>query len=124
MDRTATMGRRGFCLSLGAGMTIAALPAITGAAGKKIPTSTGSDAVFAPFVVAADRKIWEKYGLEGSFKPFDDGNVALDAVLTGSSDIGSTSELGGLTRWDKGGRLFVTSILEHHGAPLEIDRRR
>ncbi|PYM12319.1 MAG: hypothetical protein DMD81_24315 [Candidatus Rokuibacteriota bacterium] len=81
------------------------------------------DAVFAPFVVAADRKIWEKYGLEGSFKPFDDGNVALDAVLTGSSDIGSTSELGGLTRWDKGGRLFVTSILDTSRKQLGITAR-
>lgn len=35
--------------------------------------------------------------------------MALDAVLTGSSDIGSTSEIGGLARWDKGGKLYVTS---------------
>ena len=51
---------------------------------------------FAPFVVASERKIFEKYDLETSFKPFDDGNVALDALLTGSSDIGATTELGGL----------------------------
>src|SRR5262249_58356150 len=62
-----------------------------------------------PFVVAAERKIFEKYDLETSFKPFDDGNVALDALLTGSSDIGATTELGGLSRWDKGGKLYVTS---------------
>jgi ABC-type nitrate/sulfonate/bicarbonate transport system substrate-binding protein len=60
-------------------------------------------------VVAAERKIFEKYGLETSYKPFEDGNVALDAVLTGSSDIGSTGEIGGLARWDKGGKLYVTS---------------
>ena len=104
-------------------MTILALPTIAGAASKKIPTSTGIDAVFAPFVVAAERKIWEKHGLEGSYKPFDDGNVALDAVLTASSDIGSTSELGGLTRWDKGGRLFVTSILDTSRKQLGITAR-
>ena len=117
MDRTGCtvdleMTRRGFCLSLGAGMTLLAIPAVGRAAAKKVPTSTGIDAVFAPFVVAADRKIFEKHGLEGSYKPFDDGNIALDAVLTGSSDIGSTSELGGLARWDKGGKLYVTSILD------------
>jgi hypothetical protein len=104
------IGRRGFCLSLGAGMTILAIPGA--AAGlKKVPMSTGIDAVFVPFVVAADRQIFEKYGLEPSYKPFDDGNVALDAVLTGTSDIGSTSELGGLARWDRGGKLYVASIL-------------
>src|SRR4051794_24263959 len=96
------IGRRAFCLSLGAGLTIIATPGVTGAADlKKVPMSTGIDAVFVPYIVAADRKIFEKYGLEASYKPFDDGNVALDAVLTGASDIGSTSELGGLARWDK-----------------------
>src|SRR5262249_55129035 len=50
-----------------------------------------------------------KYGLETSYKPFDDGNIALDALLTGSADIGSTSEFGGLARWDRGGKLYVTS---------------
>jgi taurine transport system substrate-binding protein len=53
--------------------------------------------------------MFEKYNLETSFKPFDDGNVALDALLTGSSDVGATTELGGLSRWDKGGRLYVAS---------------
>jgi ABC-type nitrate/sulfonate/bicarbonate transport system substrate-binding protein len=106
------IGRREFCLSLGAGMTILAVPAASVAADlKKVPTSTGIDAVFVPFVVAADRQIFEKHGLEASYKAFDDGNVALDAVLTGTSDIGSTSELGGLARWDKGAKLYVTSIL-------------
>jgi ABC-type nitrate/sulfonate/bicarbonate transport system substrate-binding protein len=95
-------GRRAFCVSLGAGLTILAVPAAAAGAAdlKKVPTSTGIDAVFSPFVVAVERRIFEKYGLEGSYKPFDDGNVALDALLTGSSDIGSSSELAGLARWD------------------------
>src|SRR5258708_15328327 len=80
-----------------------------GAPLKKVPTATGIDALFVPFVVAAELKIFEKYGLETSYKPFDDGNVALDALLAGSSDIGATTELGGLSRWDKGGKLYVTS---------------
>ncbi len=106
------MTRRGFCLSLGAGMTILAIPAAGRAAAlKKVPTSTGIDAFFAPYVVAADRKIFEKYGLETSYKPFDDGNVALDALLTGASDAAPTSELGGMARWDKGGKLYVISVL-------------
>ena len=116
--------RRGFCLSLGAGMTILAIPSVGGAAAlKKVPTSTGIDAVFVPFIVAADRKIFEKYGLETSYKPFDDGNVALDALLTGSSDIGSTSELGGLARWDKGGKLYVSSSLDTSRKQVGITAR-
>jgi len=101
--------RRFFSLGCGAGICVLAVPTTGDAAFKKVPTSTGIDALFAPFVVAAERKIFEKYDLETSFKPFDDGNVALDALLTGSSDIGATTELGGLSRWDKGGKLYVTS---------------
>ena len=108
-ERARGLTRRTFCVSFGAGMFMLGRPVVSGAALKKVPTSTGIDAVFAAFVVAAERKIFEKYGLETSYKPFDDGNVALDALLTGSSDIGSTSELGGLARWDKGGKLYVTS---------------
>src|SRR5262245_47708001 len=100
--------RRFFSLGCGAGICVLAVPTIGNAAFKKVPTSTGIDALFAPFVVAAERKIFEKYDLETSFKPFDDGNVALDALLTGSSDIGATTELGGMSRWDKGGKLYVT----------------
>jgi taurine transport system substrate-binding protein len=112
MDRMIAsqgMTRRFFSLSCGAGICALAMPVSGKAALKKVPTATGIDALFAPFVVAAERKIFEKYGLETSFKPFDDGNVALDALLTGSSDIGATTELGGLSRWDKGGKLYVTS---------------
>ena len=103
------MTRRAFGVSFGAGMGILAMPAWSNAAVKNVPMSTGIDALFAPFVVAAERKMFEKYGLETSFKPFDDGNVALDAILTGSSDIGATTELGGIARWDKGGKLYVAS---------------
>jgi taurine transport system substrate-binding protein len=103
------MTRRAFGVSFGTGMGMLAMPLSGNAAVKAVPMATGIDALFAPFVVAAERKMFEKYDLETSFKPFDDGNVALDAVLTGSSDIGATTELGGLARWDKGGKLYVTS---------------
>jgi taurine transport system substrate-binding protein len=103
------MTRRAFSVSFGAGMGMLAMPVWSNAAVKNVPMSTGIDALFAPFVVAAERKMFAKYDLETSFKPFDDGNVALDAILTGSSDIGATTELGGLARWDKGGKLYVSS---------------
>jgi taurine transport system substrate-binding protein len=106
---TPQMTRRVFGFSCGAGICALMVPVAANAALKKVPMATGIDALFAPFVVAAERKIFEKYDLETSFKPFDDGNVALDALLTGSSDIGATTELGGLSRWDKGGKLYVTS---------------
>jgi ABC-type nitrate/sulfonate/bicarbonate transport system substrate-binding protein len=126
MDRSIHaqgMTRRAFGLSLGPGMYVLGMTVASGAPLKKVPTSTGIDALFAPFVVAAESKIFEKYGLETSFKPFDDGNVALDAILTGSSDIGATTELGGLSRWDKGGKLYVTSYSSTSGQQIGLAGR-
>jgi taurine transport system substrate-binding protein len=116
--------RRAFGLSFGAGLFVLAMPSAGRAALKRVPTSTGIDALFAPFVVAAERKMFEKYGLETSFKPFDDGNIALDAILTGSSDVGATTELGGLARWDKGGKLYVTSYSSTSRKQIGVAARR
>jgi len=116
--------RRAFSLSFGAGLFVLGMPVASRAAFNKVPTATGIDALFAPFVVATERKMFEKYDLETSFKPFDDGNVALDALLTGSSDIGATSELGGLARWDKGGKLYVTSYSSTSREQIGLVARR
>src|SRR6266481_4661136 len=94
MDRSRQsqgMTRRAFGLSFGPGMYVLGAAVANGAPAKRVPTSTGIDALYVPFVVAAELKIFEKYGLETSYKPFDDGNVALDALLAGSSDIGATT---------------------------------
>jgi taurine transport system substrate-binding protein len=121
--RSQGLTRRGFAVSFGAGLGILTMPTTSRAALGKVPTSTGVDALFAPFVVASERKMFEKYNLETSFKPFDDGNVALDALLTGSSDVGATTELGGLSRWDKGGRLYVTSYSSTSRAQIGVAAR-
>src|ERR1700732_4472323 len=126
MDRighSQGMTRRAFGLSFAPAIYVLGVAVARGAPLKKVPTSTGIDALFAPFVVAAETKIFEKYGLETSFKPFDDGNVALDAILTGSSDIGATTEFGGLSRWDKGGKLYVTSYSSTSGQQIGLAGR-
>ena len=60
-------------------------------------------------MVAAERKIFEKYGLETQLQALRRRKCRARRLLTGSSDIGATTELGGLSRWDKGGKLYVTS---------------
>jgi len=104
-------------------MYVLATTVASAADNKKVPLATGIDALYAPFVVAAERKMFDKYGLETSFKPFDDGNVALDALLTGTSDIGATTELGGLSRWDKGGKLYVSSYSSISGQQIGLAGR-
>jgi taurine transport system substrate-binding protein len=128
MNRTRLsqgMTRRAFGLSVGPGLYVLSTAMVNGAPAplKKVPTATGIDALFVPFVVAAELKIFEKHGLETSFKPFEDGNVALDALLTGNSDIGATTELGGLSRWDKGGKLYVTSYSSTSGKQIGLAGR-
>lgn len=107
--------RRGFCISLGTGLGIAAMPIFAQSGGKPIMAATGLDAYFVPFAVAKDKKLFQKNGLELDYKPFDDGSVALDAVLTNNADLGAASAAGGITRWDKGGHLYVVSTLDWSG---------
>lgn len=78
-------------------------------ASKKIVFATGIDATFAHYVVAVRKGFLTKYGLEGEIRAFDDGSVALDTLLTGQGDVGGTSELGGLARRARGGKLYVVA---------------
>jgi len=57
------MTRRAFSVSFGAGLGMLAMPLSSNAALKKVPMATGIDALYAPFVVAAERKMFEKYDL-------------------------------------------------------------
>src|SRR5215467_5849627 len=104
------MTRRGFVVSLGPGIYVLGMAVAHGAPLKKVPTSTGIDALFVPFVVAAERKIFEKYGLETSYKPFDDGNVALDAVLTGRTVAYPRAT---------GGHLYFMRYVKKYNLPVD-----
>ena len=80
----------------------------------KIIIATGIDPSFAHYVVAVKKGFFEKEGIDAELKSFDDGNVALDALLTGAADIGGTSELGGIVRIARGGKLYVmASGIQH-----------
>jgi len=77
------------------------------AANPKIVVATGIDPSFAHYVVAVKKGFFEKQGIDAELRSFDDGNVALDSLLTGAADIGGTSELGGIVRIARGGKLYV-----------------
>jgi NitT/TauT family transport system substrate-binding protein len=77
------------------------------AARPKIVIATGIDPSFAHYVVAVKKGFFEKQGIDAELRSFDDGNVALDSILTGAADIGGTSELGGIARIARGGKLYV-----------------
>ncbi|MGD9844448.1 MAG: ABC transporter substrate-binding protein [Variibacter sp.] len=88
--------------------TVALAPSFaSGQPPAKITVATGIDPTFAPWVVAVKKDFFKKQGIESELKSFDDGNVALDSLLTGNADIGGTSELGGIVRMARGGKLYL-----------------
>ncbi len=78
--------------------------------GKTITLASGLDPSFTHFVVATRKGMFEREGIKADFRVFDDGNVALDSLLTGNADIGMTSELGGLARISRGGKIYVVAV--------------
>ena len=105
------MNRRGFCASFGAGLFAVSVPTVAFADKRTVMAATGLDAYYAPYPVAEKYKLFEKYGLKLEFKPFDDGSVALDALLTNNSQMGSANQVGGLTRWDKTNAIFCAGVV-------------
>ncbi len=107
---SAVVSRRGVVASFGAGLFVASIPR-NAFAERTVSAATGLDAYYVPYAVAAEHKLFEKYGLKLEYKPFDDGSVALDALLTGNAHMGSANQVGGLTRWDKTKGLFVAGVV-------------
>lgn len=91
-----------------------AAPAVFGqASGSSVTLATGVDPSFAPLVAAMQKGFFAKHGVKASLRIFDDGSVALDSLLTGAGDVGSTVEFGGNARRAKGGQLFVTGYANY-----------
>jgi NitT/TauT family transport system substrate-binding protein len=74
-----------------------------------VVVAAGIDPGYSHYVIAVKKGFFEKQGIKAELQSFDDGNVALDALLTGRADIGGTSELGALSRFAKGGRLYAVA---------------
>lgn len=96
------------CIGAGIGLLSAHAHAQAGPP-KSIVVATGVDSTFAHFVIAVKKGFFEKEGVKAELKPFNDGNFALDALLTGDADISGTSEVGGLSRMARGGKLYVVA---------------
>lgn len=101
--------RLALAAALAAGLMAAAAAPAFSQAKPKIVIATGIDPSFAHYVVAVKKGFFDKQGIDAELRSFDDGNVALDALLTGAADIGGTSELGGIVRIARGGKLYVTA---------------
>lgn len=79
------------------------------AEGDRVRIAVGVDPTFSHLQVAVRKGFFEKQGLSAEIRAFDDGNVALDNLLTGNADIGGTSEVGTVVRRAKGGKICVVA---------------
>lgn len=74
---------------------------------RTVVIATGIDPGYAHLVVAVNQGFLEKYNIDAEYQPFEDGNSSVDAVLTGDADVSGTTEFGGLSRWARGGEIYV-----------------
>jgi len=110
--RHASTARRGFLAAMALSATaFLGLPTHGHAADAApvIRVATGSDPGFAYLTVAVKKGFFQREGINAELKVFDDGNLTLDNLLTGAAQIGSTSEVGSMTRRAKGGALAVVA---------------
>lgn len=116
MSNYRSGSKRRWLVGLIAGLSVAAAhaaapssPAPLPPNAKKVVVATGVDPAFAPYVIAVRKGFFQDEGIAAEFKSFDDGNVALDSLLTGAADVGGTSELGGIVRVARGGKLYLVA---------------
>lgn len=111
----SSITRRQFNATLAAGLAGIAAPLPVFAQNKNVVAATGIDAYFTMFPVARDQKIFEKQGLNFTYRVFEDSTIGLDAVLTNNADMGAATPSSGIARWDRGGKLYVTGKMNSSG---------
>ena len=76
---------------------------------KKITVANGADVAFLHYFSTVKKGFFEKHGIQVDSKLFDDGVTALDSLLTGNADISAASEMAGVVRRARGGKLYVVA---------------
>lgn len=104
------MGRRG-----NLGVTVGVLAALAIVLGehwvghtaplKTVRMGIGVDMSYASYVVLAQKRFGEKYGLKVDYREFDTGVAGVEAVVSNQMEMGSVSELPGLIAYAKRGNL-------------------
>jgi ABC-type nitrate/sulfonate/bicarbonate transport system substrate-binding protein len=72
---------------------------------KTVRMGIGVDMSYASYVVLAQKRFGEKYGLKAEYRQFDTGVGGVEAVVSNQMDMGSVSELPGLIAYAKRGNL-------------------
>jgi ABC-type nitrate/sulfonate/bicarbonate transport system substrate-binding protein len=80
-----------------------------------IKMATSLDPGYAQFVVAVDGGFLKDQGIDASYTQYQDGNSAVDAILSGGADVSGTTELGAVSRLAAGGKLYVAGFGNEYG---------
>jgi NitT/TauT family transport system substrate-binding protein len=108
-------------LQAGAAMGAAGLfPPLAFADGQKVAAAIGVDMWYINYIVAEEKGFWKKNGLEVSIAHFDNGAVALDAIVTGNGDIGSATNMSMMQRVSRGAKMYSVSSMAASGKLYSI----
>lgn len=75
------------------------------AALKTVRMGLGVDMSYASYIVLAQKRFGEKYGLKVEYRQFDTGVGGVEALLAGQAEMASVSELPGLIAYSKRGNM-------------------
>lgn len=113
--KTSWISRRNFAVGAAAGLASFALPRPVLSQSRRVIAATGIDAFFTLFPIARDHKLFEKQGLDFTYRTFEDSTIGLDAVLTNNADMGAATPSSGIARWDRGGKLYAVGRMNSSG---------
>ena len=109
------ISRRTFVQSAGAAAGLLAIPRIAKAQASQVTAAIGVDLYYATYMLADHLGLFKQRGLDFSYTNFDNGATALDALMTGSADINSSTLLSMLPRFEKTGNMYATSSIAAAG---------
>lgn len=111
----ASVSRRQVLKAGAAAGAVLAMPHLARAESGKVTAAIGVDLYYATYVIADQKGMFKKRGLDFSYVNFDNGATALDAVMTGSADINSSTLLSMLPRYEKTKGMYATSSIAAAG---------
>ena len=118
-----SLSRRRFMSMTAAAGAAGLVPSISFAEEMKVRAAVGVDMWYINYIVAEEKGIWKKHGLNGTVTHFDNGAVALDALATGNGDIGSATNMSMMQRVSRGAKMYGVSSIAASGKLFSIVSR-
>ncbi|WP_436644522.1 ABC transporter substrate-binding protein [Microbaculum sp. FT89] len=116
----ASLSRRRFLQMTAAAGAAGFAPSVAFAEEMKVHAAIGVDMWYITYMVAQEKGIWKRHGLDATITHFDNGAVALDALATGNADIGSATNMSMMQRVSRGAKMFAVSSMAASGKLFSV----